>query len=52
MSEIIIPVLVVGGLGLLFGLLLAFGNGFDIILLLVGIFLLANGILGVVAALK
>lgn len=47
-----LPSILFAILTVLFGLLLAFGNGFDIILLLVGIFLLANGILGVVAALK
>ena len=39
-------------LTIIFGVLLAFGNGFDIILLLVGIFFVIDGVLGLVASLK
>lgn len=39
-------------LTVVFGIMLAFGNGFDIVLLLVGIFFIADGVLGLVAALK
>ena len=39
-------------LTVVFGLLLAFGNGFDIVLLIVGIFFVIDGILGLVACLK
>ena len=39
-------------LSIVFGVLLAFGNGFSIIILLVGIFFVVDGLLGLVAALK
>ena len=39
-------------LTVIFGIMLAFGNGFGIVLLLVGIFFIADGVLGLIAALK
>jgi uncharacterized membrane protein HdeD (DUF308 family) len=39
-------------LSIVFGILLAFGNGFSIIIVLVGIFFVVDGLLGLVAALK
>ena len=44
---ILIPILTV-----IFGVMLAFGNGFDIIILLVGIFFIVDGVLGLVSVLK
>lgn len=39
-------------LSIVFGLLLAFGNGIDIILIIVGIFFIVNGVLAIIGAKK
>jgi hypothetical protein len=39
-------------LTIVFGIMLAFGNGFSVVLLLVGIFFIIDGVLGLVAARK